>query len=691
MPADPSSLSPSSLSPSSLSPSSLSPSSLSPSSLSPSSLSPSSLPSELATRPGTECSWWTETALWLTLAAGLHAAALFNAVPLQSANDRSRWATVWSLTEQGTFVIDAIDAVPAWQTIDKVQHEGHLYSSKPALLAVLAAGIAWLVEAVAGLSLYQQTATVARCVLLLLNLVPFLLGLLALSAVLDRHARTAFGRRLTLATAAFGTFLSPFLTTLNNHTVAAFSLLWAIFFTVRILEGSRRSFDYAACGLCAAFVTANELPAAAFGLGLFGLLMWRGDRRRTLLVFVPAALLVVAVFLGTTVWQTGSLKPFYTAYGTEKYLYIRNGLPSYWTEPHGFDRNLDSPLVYFLNCTIGHHGIFSLSPIFLLCLAGWWRWRRVDRVLQPLVVLGLLLTGLVLVFYLSRTENYNYGGNTSGLRWTFWLIPFWLLALVPVFDACASRRWQRWAAMGLLAVSVCSAWSAVGNPWRPAWLYTAMQAAGWTHDEEPPPPLPRAFTTWFASLPPAGADPAQHWIELSAPTADGDETLRLALVSAAAERVTLRLTHTTSLGQQITTATLSRQQFDAGADLEQCVLEGDGSQAAAVLSLRLLPKPITYRPGPVRYWKLPLRELAFRAQHIAATADARDGRGPVMRHRIDAWQCEDVPFGVVRLRLSASEAVSHESRSLREFVLTGAGQLREPAWPATVAAQLKPR
>ena len=237
-----------------------------------------------------------------------------------------------------------------------------------------------------------------RLILLALNLVPFLLGLAGLAAILQQHARTDFARRVTLGAAAFGTFLSPFMTTLNNHTVAAVSLLWALFFTVRILDGSRRASDFALCGLTAAFVTANELPAAAFGLGLFGLLMWQADRRRTLLIFVPAAVVVVAAFVGTTVWQTGGIKPFYTQYGTSSYLYIRQGLPSYWTEPHGLDRNLDSPLVYFLNCTVGHHGIFSLSPIFILSIVGWLTLRRADRVLRPLIALGLALTVLILAF-----------------------------------------------------------------------------------------------------------------------------------------------------------------------------------------------------------------------------------------------------------------------------------------------------
>ena len=69
--------------------------------------------------------------------------------PFLSANDRSRWDTIRSLVEQGTYQIDAIQSEPGWDTIDMVKHkdrngEWHLYSSKPPLLATLYAGPYWV-------------------------------------------------------------------------------------------------------------------------------------------------------------------------------------------------------------------------------------------------------------------------------------------------------------------------------------------------------------------------------------------------------------------------------------------------------------------------------------------------------------------------------------------------------------------
>ncbi|MFK8114365.1 MAG: hypothetical protein AB8B91_19340, partial [Rubripirellula sp.] len=100
-----------------------------------------------------------------------------------SANDRSRWCTVASLVEHGTFAIDQQDAISdpvmrnrkPWQTIDKVRHLGsdgkqHYYSSKPPLLPVLIAGVYKGVNLVSGMTLTEQPIYAARLVLALVNL-----------------------------------------------------------------------------------------------------------------------------------------------------------------------------------------------------------------------------------------------------------------------------------------------------------------------------------------------------------------------------------------------------------------------------------------------------------------------------------------------------------------------------------------
>jgi hypothetical protein len=85
---------------------------------------------------------------------------------------------------------------------------------------------------------------------------------------------------------------------------------------------------------------------------------------------------------------------------------------------------------------------------------------------------------VVVTFYLYKTRN--YGGGTVGPRWLFWLIPLWLLTLLPAADWLAPRRRARGIALFLLAVSALSVAYPTWTPWRHPWLYNLLAACGWT-------------------------------------------------------------------------------------------------------------------------------------------------------------------------------------------------------------------
>jgi hypothetical protein len=89
----------------------------------------------------------------------------------------------------------------------------------------------------------------------------------------------------------------------------------------------------------------------------------------------------------------------------------------------------------------------------------------------------LVVTVVVVGFYVARTNN--YGGNTSGIRWLFWLTPLWLLALPTAADRLANSRFGRGVAVVLLGLSVLSVFYPAWNPWRSPWLMQLMEFKGW--------------------------------------------------------------------------------------------------------------------------------------------------------------------------------------------------------------------
>ena len=415
--------------------------------------------------------------------------------PFLSANDRSRWLAIRALVEHGTYEIDQVLDRHVWNTIDMVQHRGrdgelHLYSSKPTLLYTLLAGEYWLIHKATGMTLGSHPYVVARMMLVTINILPMALMLFFIAKLAERLAITDWGSLFPVAVACLGTLLTTFAVTLNNHTVAAVSATLALYAFARIwFDGETRLRYFLTAGLFAAFTAANELPALAF-LALMGLALWTCDRRAWLRGFLPAALLVVVAFFATNYAAHNCLTPPYMHKGTDDpeenwyiYTYTIDGVEreSYWQNRQGIDQGEPSKAVYALHTLVGHHGIFSLTPVWLLSVLGMFMWWRNGESPQRWLALGVgLLTCVCLVFYIGLRPQVdrNYGGMTCGLRWMFWFAPLWLVVMLPGADWMGRTRTRQAIALSLLAISVFSASYPTWNPWTQPWLHRWLEYLG---------------------------------------------------------------------------------------------------------------------------------------------------------------------------------------------------------------------
>jgi hypothetical protein len=462
-------------------------------------------------------------------------------MPTFSSNDRSRWATVRALVDEGTYVIgerdpervapSAVSLLAAndplqgaalaaagqnvrvggdrgiifedgWGSVDRILNPQTFkyYSTKPPLLSTLVAGLYWLLQQLTGWTLRDNPFEVVRTLLVVINLVPFVIYLAVLAKVVERHGRTDWARLFVVAAAAFATLMTPFLITFNNHTVATCCVLFALAPVLPALRvpWERRDavvpapWAFALSGFFAAFVFCNELPGLAFVAALFAMLLWCAPRP-TLLYFLPAALVPLAAMVATNYAASGELLDVaYSKFGGPWYEYEG----SHWRRVpgqvrHGIDfaAQHESRAAYAFHVILGHHGFLSLSPIWLLALAGMaWGARRCrgdtaatttgeTADLRGVALLTLVLTVVVVGFYLVKSDN--YGGWSNGLRWLMWLTPLWLLTMLPVADWLAERRWGRWLGYGLLAWSVFSVSFMPWNPWRHPWLFELLESGGY--------------------------------------------------------------------------------------------------------------------------------------------------------------------------------------------------------------------
>jgi hypothetical protein len=603
----------------------------------------------------------------ITAAAVLHAVLILHAEPLQSANDRSRWCTIRSLLEDGSYQIDRVRQIPSWDTIDLIRVDGHFYSTKPPLMATWVAGVVKGIQSVTGWTFERDIKAINQATLLVINGLPLVIGLIALAIRLPSLTSNSTTAGFVMLTAAFATLLSPFAASLNNHSAAAFGVAVAIFCWLRpelpaTIPG--RWLWFAIWGFACGWAVCHDLPAGLFGAAMC-LEAARQSKSATVLGFLPGAAVPVIAFLACNIAATGTLIPAYAGYGGESYRFIHEGVPSYWLDPQGVDRNLDTLPAYLFHCLLGHHGWFSLTPLWLILLAAvpFTRPQESPR-LQRLLWGTLLVTAGIVAFYLTRTKNYNYGGVSCGLRWAVFLTPLWVASLAVALDrlACFPRAIGGLSLIAL-TVSTYSAWEPLGRPWQQPWLFRVGEQRGWFNYQSPLQNLPRPLYGWITELP--GTD-AAAWQEFRRTDAiGGPETLRLeqqpdesvggrTLAVIAVER-----RHRDSIVDRHLLR-IDRQRFAAGRPPAECLVWPDvdvtsAAQQADLATYRGLPLMRPYHPGVVRYLKTPLRTDALVCQRTAAQVDHGLKDAPPLRYRCDVWRTSELPFGIARVEWTVTD------------------------------------
>ena len=508
-----------------------------------------------------------------------------------SANDRSRWCTVASLVEHGTYAIDSqieiVDPIRRhihpWQTIDKVRHLGpddkqHYYSSKPPLFPTMVAGIYKCVHLTTGMTLTDQPIYLARIMLCLVNLPLLAILYFATMACIEKIGKDDWSKRMGALACCFGTMLLPFAISLNNHLPAASAtavVAWVYLRTFKSDDkdsttssifsrfqskspdgkavGAATAVLYWCAGICAAFAAANELPALS--MLVFWLILFIWARPASAVPFIGGVAIVALGFFGTNWLAHESLRPPYAhrgngatiaelseavrdvqapdqsvktevlnllgdkgfiepgqevdidasdeasrwvvRHGERQYALLHSGIGwsiaewddwyeypnTYWKDGtrRGVDRGEASKLTYLAQMTVGHHGLFSLTPLWLLVPVG-----LVIGVIRGsgesrrLVIAIAVASSVCFLFYLNRPLiDRNYGGVSVCFRWLLWFAPLWLLVATPVMGWLETTRLRRGTLYAMLALSVFSMSASLESPWQSPWIYRFWQFLGW--------------------------------------------------------------------------------------------------------------------------------------------------------------------------------------------------------------------
>ena len=386
--------------------------------------------------------------------------ALLTKVDTHSWQEESRMATVQTLVEQGTFIIDHTEFN---RTGDKVFINGHFYSDKTPLLSVATAGAYTILHNVFGLTLDPTicvpdkdvaacrafTPTGARFTAFYWLTLIFIGGSASLLIVLFWRAMLTAGASGTLATAlavalGLASPIAPYSIVFAGHVPAALCLFAGFMVLlvkhpmwdeVKSKDASRHDtmgwWKFFWAGLLISLSANIDLTLAIF-IAAFGLWVLF-TRWRKLLPYILGVLIPFAISAAINYWAAGTIMPLY--FDPKAYDFVGTVLNTTVGGTNGF-YSLDFGLHYAYDMFVGQRGVFSFTPMLIFAFIGMVIAFRQHR--QRGLIAAMLGGSLVFAAYLIlRTDN--FGGLAWGTRWFVPLVSLWWYFAYEAYDVWHDR------------------------------------------------------------------------------------------------------------------------------------------------------------------------------------------------------------------------------------------------------------
>ena len=221
--------------------------------------------------------------LWLTALGATHCAPT-------TWNDESRMGTIQALVESHTFIIDHTEFV---STGDKVFVDGHFYSDKPPLPAILGAMVYCPLYHL-GLRLHGGNSLSYYFITLFTVSLFWLLGTLAFFQSLKFTGLDGERRLLAGVALSLGTIYFSWSTTFNNHEIAASFLAIGFCFLLKAKHENFGNRDLAFAGTFLSLAGAADMPTGIF-FAMFLVYVLRDSslRKRVLFYLLPLVVTVL--------------------------------------------------------------------------------------------------------------------------------------------------------------------------------------------------------------------------------------------------------------------------------------------------------------------------------------------------------------------------------------------------------------
>jgi hypothetical protein len=385
---------------------------------------------------------------------------------MNSCNVTSRMASIESLVERRTFIIDDSTFKT---TEDRVFIKGHFYSEKPPILSVIGAAVYFPLYKL-GMRLEKGPLSYAILTIMgphntyyLITLMTIGLGwLLCLFCFYHSLRFTTINeaRRTDLTLAlGIGTLFLPWSTVFNNHAAGASLLFFGFYFLLKARHLKNTKADLFLSGFFFSLAGTIDVPLILFYAGFLLDLLFDKDLRKELLFFCLPALITIipAVVLNYSI--THDFIPI--AIHKEFFKYPGSAFQDGTTLTGVRINNGAFLKEYVFNCLVGNRGFYLYNPLllistFFLALEA----IRKRPFYREARVVGLCSL-IIIIYYLLASSN--YAGSSYSIRWFVPLIPITFFFTHPFFEHMNTKKEAFFKV--LLIISICIAAAGLVDPW----------------------------------------------------------------------------------------------------------------------------------------------------------------------------------------------------------------------------------
>lgn len=370
-------------------------------------------------------------------------------------NAASRIATVQSLVESHTFVIDKTAFIG---TGDKVFIGGHFYSDKPPIPSVLGAAVYWPLYH-AGLRLHLGSSVPCYLVTLLTVRLFWVLGTLAFFFTLAYTGLDDEKRFLATVALSLGSLYFTWASTYNSHALAASFLSIGFYFLLRARFETATNLNLGVAGFFLSLASTADVPTGVFYV-LFLVYILRDPRlRRGVIFYVLPLIATLLPALAITYSIHQSIVPVQIVGSYFQY----PGSP--WAgsdELSGMhSNNVQFALTYAWFALLGPSGFLLYDPLMAIAL---WGLVRTIRARDAFFYEGLVVaagSAVLVLYYLLATNN--YGGWSYSIRWFVPLLPLLFFFVYPCFESYGPKRARQFCV--LLCIGIVIAFVGAIDPW----------------------------------------------------------------------------------------------------------------------------------------------------------------------------------------------------------------------------------